>query len=127
MELDEKYVSGKSSGFYRSPRWRRALALEDRVALLPPMHLTTRRTLDRILVLDGQHLERGRIHRKTGVNQLARFWAFDQYAVQPFLISSARTDEAVANKGPLLQGFSSCVAGSFSLSLLRPSWLAERR
>ena len=73
-------------------RRRRALALEDGVPLFPPMHLITCRTLDRILILDRQHPERLRIHRKARVDQLARFWALDQYAVQPFLIS-ARTDE----------------------------------
>ena len=41
--------------------WRRgALTLEDRVPLLPPVHLIARRTLDRVLILDGQHFERMR-------------------------------------------------------------------
>jgi hypothetical protein len=64
------------------------------------MHLIAGWTLDRVLILDGQHLERLRIHRKARINQLARSWALDQYAVQSFL-SGLRTDEPVANKGPL--------------------------
>ena len=87
-----------------SPARRRALALEDRVALFPPMHLVASGTLDRILILDGQHLERLRIHRKARIHQLSRSWALDQYAVHPLLIS-ARTDEPVASKGPPLQRF----------------------
>jgi hypothetical protein len=45
------------------------------------MHLIAGRTLDRILILDRQHLERLRVHRKARINQLARFWALNQYAV----------------------------------------------
>jgi hypothetical protein len=67
------------------------------------MHLIAGGTLDRVLILDGQHLERLRVHREARINQLARFWALDQYAVHPILIST-RTDEPAAIKGPLLIG-----------------------
>jgi hypothetical protein len=70
------------------------------------MHLMARRTLDWVLVFDGQHLERLRVHREARVNQLARSWALDHYAVQPFLNKDPGTDEPAANKGPLPQGFS---------------------
>jgi hypothetical protein len=64
------------------------------------MHLIAGRTLDRVLILDRQRIERLRVHREACINELARIWALDHDAVQPFLIS-ARTDEAVASKGPL--------------------------
>jgi hypothetical protein len=51
------------------------------------MHLTTCRTLDGLLILDGEHFERLRVHREARINQFARFWALDHYAVHPFLIN----------------------------------------
>jgi hypothetical protein len=56
------------------------------------MHLFARGAFDRILLLNGQHLERLRVHRKAGINQFARRWALDQYSVHPFPVS-IRTDE----------------------------------
>jgi predicted phosphoribosyltransferase len=100
MALDKKYVLG-ATGRVLSITRRRSRPLENRVPLLPSMHLMAGRTLDRVLILDRQRFERLRVHRKTRKNQLARFWALDQYAVQPFLIRT-QTDEAAANKGPLL-------------------------
>jgi hypothetical protein len=47
------------------------------------MHLLAGRTLDRVLILDRQHLERLRVHREARINELSRSWALDQYAVHP--------------------------------------------
>jgi hypothetical protein len=48
------------------------------------MHLIAGRALYGILLLDRQHLEGLRVHREARINQLARFWALDHYAVHPF-------------------------------------------
>ena len=61
------------------------------------MHLITGGTLDRVLILDRQHLERLRIHRKARIDQLSRSWALDEYAVHSFL-GGPQTDEPVQIK-----------------------------
>src|SRR2546423_13160500 len=61
------------------------------------MHLITGRTLDRVLILDRQHLERLRIHRKARIDQLSGSWALDEYAVHSFL-GGPQTDEPVQIK-----------------------------
>ena len=85
------------------------------------MHLLAGWTLDRVLILDRQHLERLRVHREAGINELAGSWALDQYAVHPFLIRTV-TDERGANKGPPPRGFPSpsVVTGKFSAESLVP-------
>jgi hypothetical protein len=95
-EKSQQYVSRRTLGILPITGRCRALALEDRIPLLPPMHLMAGRTLDRVLLLDRQLFERLRIHRKARINQLARLWALYQYTVHGFPMS-CRTDEPGAN------------------------------
>ena len=88
MGLEKNMFWEKSSGIV--PSRRCGLTLEDRVPLLPPMHLMARGTLDRVLLIDRQHLECLRIHRKARINELARSWALDHYAVH--LVLGGRAD-----------------------------------
>ena len=78
------------------------------------MHLMTRRALDGILVLDGQALERLRIHRKARVNQLPCLGTLDHYAVHSDLIN-VQTDESVQIRVRSPGGFPPDLSGALDL------------